>query len=173
MAQQILAATPAVLRQLLEGLDERWTSGRYAEDEWSPFDVVGHLVHGEQTDWLPRLHLILEHGTTRPFAPFDRFAQFEESTGSTLAQLLTRFAELRQSNLEHVEALELSQEDWDRQGLHPSLGVVSMRNLLATWVVHDMNHLAQICEALARHYDGAVGPWKQYLPILDRTALGN
>jgi hypothetical protein len=172
-ANEILASTPEVLRVMLGHLSDAWTLDHYSEEEWSAFDVVGHLVHAEKTDWIARIRRILEDGTAVAFTPFDRFAQFEESKGKTMHELLDAFAVARAANLQVVSEMGLGPEHWDLEGLHPALGTVTLRNLLATWVAHDMNHLAQICESLARHYDAAVGPWRRFLPIIDRSAMGN
>ena len=135
-------------------------------DTWSPFDVVGHLIHGEETDWLPRAKLILAHGNTRPFVKFDRFAQFEASAGRTLDALLDEFADRRRRNLADLAALGVSDADLDRRGLHPELGPVTMRQLLATWVAHDLDHVVQISRVLARQYSDEVGPWRAYLRVI-------
>jgi uncharacterized damage-inducible protein DinB len=129
---------------------------------------VGHLIHGERTDWIPRLELLLEYGDTRPFTPFDRFAQFRESQGRTLHQLLDTFAELRYANLARLESLALRPPDYERAGMHPALGSVTLGQLLATWVAHDLNHVAQIARVMGNQYRDAVGPWLEYLPLLGR-----
>ncbi|HEX2249831.1 MAG TPA: DinB family protein [Gemmatimonadales bacterium] len=162
----LLRATPDVLRAWLAGLPEPWTKANEGADTWSPFDIVGHLIHGERTDWIPRLELVLAHGASQAFTPFDRFAQFRESRGKTLAELLDTFAELRRANLSRLESLRLTQADLDRPGLHPELGTVTVSQLLATWVVHDLNHLCQIARVMGRQYSDAVGPWVEYLPML-------
>jgi hypothetical protein len=137
-------------------------------ETWSPFDVVGHLIHGERTDWMERVELILAHGDSRPFTPFDRFAQFKASRGKSLAELLDTFAELRDSNLTRLQSLRIRQEDLARPGRHPELGPVTLGQLLATWVAHDLNHLGQIARIMGRQYTDAVGPWVEYLPMLTR-----
>jgi hypothetical protein len=137
-------------------------------ETWSPFDVVGHLIHGERTDWMERVELILAHGDSRPFIPFDRFAQFKASHGKSLTELLDTFAELRDSNLARLQSLDLRHEDFVRPGRHPELGRVTLGQLLATWVVHDLNHLGQIARVMGRQYTDAVGPWVEYLPMLTR-----
>jgi hypothetical protein len=167
-AVEILESTPAAIRALLGGLSDDWTLETAVHGEWTPFDVMGHLLHGERAHWLPRIHRVLEDGPARAFDPFDRFAQFEESKGRTLGELLDQFADLRSRNLATLRGLEIREDQWDLVGTHPSLGPVTLRNVVATWAVHDLNHVGQIAEALARQYDSAVGPWKQYLPILDR-----
>ena len=162
----ILRGTPGVLRAWLSDLPETWTTANEGPDTWSPFDVVGHLIHGERTDWIPRLELLLAHGESRPFTPFDRFAQFRDSRGKSLRELLEIFAGLRQENIVRLESLHLQPADFERRGRHPELGPVNLGQLLATWVVHDLNHLAQIARVMAHQYTEAVGPWLQYLPLL-------
>lgn len=169
-ARQILERTPDVLRSLLEGLDEEWIYADEGPDTWSPFDVVGHLIHGDQTDWIARAERILEHGTELAFEPFDRFAQKEASRGKTLGQLLDEFAAIRQRNLEALAALDLSPADFEREGMHPALGKVTLGELLATWVTHDLGHVAQISRVLAKRYAGEIGPWTEYIPVVsERT----
>ncbi len=165
-AVSILERTPVVLRAMLAGLGPEWTHGNYGEDTFSPFDVVGHLIVGERTDWIPRARIILEHGPDLPFDKYDRYAQFEESRGQTLEQLLDEFERLRRENLRTLAALELTPEKLALQGTHPALGMVTLGHLLATWVAHDLNHLAQIAKSMATQYESAVGPWKAYLGIL-------
>lgn len=167
-AIDILSRTPGVLRTLLLGLPEPWIRHNYGESTFSPFDVVGHLIHGERTDWLPRARLILDHGQSRPFEPFDRYAMYEESRGKTLADLLDTFAALRRENLAALAALNLSEAQLDGSGTHPALGRVTLRELLATWVAHDLNHLAQICKAMTYQYRDAVGPWRAYISLISQ-----
>jgi hypothetical protein len=163
---EILQRTPAVLRAMLAGLGDDWVRANYGADTFSPFDVVGHLIHGEKTDWLPRARIILEHGTARPFEPFDRYAQFEESRGKSLGVLLDEFERLRAANLAALRDMRLTPADLARRGMHPALGEVTLEQLLATWAAHDLNHIAQIAKCLATQYADAVGPWKEYLSIL-------
>jgi hypothetical protein len=167
----ILRATPDVLRAWLSGLSDTWVSANEGPETWSPYDIVGHLIHGERTDWIPRVELLLVHGESRAFTPFDRFAQFRDSRGKSLIQLLDTFAELRQSNVAHLESLNLKTADLERRGLHPELGPVNLGQLLATWVAHDLNHLGQIARVMARQYTEAVGPWIEYLPLLRSRQL--
>jgi hypothetical protein len=134
--------------------------------KWEPFDVVGHLIHGEETDWIPRARIILEQGENRTFIPFDRFAQFERSKGKSLANLLDEFEKLRAENIDTLRSWNLTEEHLDLEGIHPELGTVTLRQLLATWVVHDLNHIRQIVTAMAGKYSGEVGVWKEYLSIL-------
>lgn len=165
-AAAILARTPATLDALLRGLPDGWIAANEGDDTFSPFDVVGHLIHGERVDWVPRARIILEHGDARAFDPFDRFAQFAASEGHTLADLLDEFARLRQQSLRELEALRLTPADLDRSGRHPAFGVVTLRQLLATWVVHDLDHIVQISRVLARQYSDEVGPWRAYLRVI-------
>ncbi len=165
-AVPVLRATPVVLRAWLADLPDVWTRSNEGPETWSPFDIVGHLIHGERTDWIPRLELLLTHGESRPFTPFDRFAQFRDSQGKSLHQLLDTFAELRLGNLSRLESLRLEPRDLNRPGRHPELGPVSLGQLLATWVAHDLNHLGQIARVMGRQYTEAVGPWLEYLPLL-------
>lgn len=165
-ALPLLTRTPVVLRSLLADLPESWIRATEGPDTWSPFDIVGHLIHGERTDWIVRTEILLTHGETRPFTPFDRFAQFEASRGKTLPQLLETFAEARAASLRRLESLGLRAEDLDRRGLHPELGPVTLGELLATWVAHDLSHIAQIARVMGRQYADAVGPWRAYLPML-------
>lgn len=164
-AVEILERTPATLRSMLEGLSDDWTATENPE-VWQAFDVLGHLIHGEKTDWRERAEIILKQGKERKFRSFDRFAQFEESKGKTLVELLDTFEEARRENLEWLRSAELSSAELDLEGLHPSFGPVTLRQLMATWVVHDLNHVRQIVTAMARKYDAEVGPWKEYLSIL-------
>ncbi len=164
---EILERTPAVLRSLLEGLDDEWLMNNEGPETFSPFDVLGHLIHGEKTDWVVRAGIILASGLGKPFEPWDRFAQFEASKGKTLQQLLSEFAELRRENLSWLRSRRLSEEDLDKQGIHPSLGEVSLRNLLATWVVHDLTHIAQVTRVMAKQYKGEIGPWTEFFRILE------
>ncbi|MGD2135773.1 MAG: DinB family protein [Gemmatimonadales bacterium] len=162
----ILERTPAILRIWLHDLPEPWTTATEGGDTWSAFDVVGHLIHGERTDWMPRAHIILQHGPDRPFEPFDRFAQFETSRGRTLAELLGEFEELRASNLGHLASLAITDDMLTREGTHPEFGRVTLRQLLATWATHDLSHLAQIARVMAKRMGDEVGPWRSYLGVL-------
>jgi len=162
----ILSRTPATLDALLRGLPDGWITAHEGADTWSPFDVVGHLIHGERTDWMPRARMILQHGDSRPFDTFDRFAQFEASKGRMLDSLLDELAMLRQQNVRDLAALHLTEADLDRRGHHPALGPATLRQLLATWVAHDLDHVVQISRVLARQYTDEVGPWRAYLRII-------
>lgn len=167
-ALEILERTPAVVGSLLRGTSAGWHDASEGPDTWSAYDVVGHLIHGEETDWVPRARIILEHGAERPFEPFDRFAQFTRFAGWPLDRLLDRFAELRQANLETVKGWRLTDAQLALPGRHPELGAVTLQQLLATWVVHDLNHIAQIARVMARRYTEDVGAWRAYLSILNR-----
>lgn len=166
-AYEILERTPLVLSSLLRGLDENWVMNNEGADTFSPFDVVGHLLHGEKTDWTVRIRRILEQGNAMPFEPYDRFAQFEESKGKNLMQLLDEFEQLRNKNLTWLKSLELNETDLDKKGMHPSLGEVTLRNLMATWVVHDLTHIAQITRVMAKQYKEEMGPWPEFFRILN------
>jgi hypothetical protein len=165
----VLARTPATLDALLRDLPEAWIAAHEGGETWSPFDVIGHLIHGERTDWMPRVRMILEHGDTKPFATFDRFAQFAASKGRTLTSLLDELATLRRENLRDLEALQLTRADLARRGRHPALGVVTLGQLLATWVAHDLDHVTQIARVLAKQYADEVGPWRAYLRVISGT----
>src|SRR5262245_11600801 len=165
-AVAILSRTPATLDALLRGLPEGWIAATEGGETWSPFDVIGHLIHGEKTDWVPRAKIILERGESRAFDKFDRFAQFAVSEGRTLASLLDEFAALRHGNLRELTALGLTDRELDRRGRHPELGGVTLRQLLATSVAHDLDHVVQIARVLARQYSDEVGPWRAYLRII-------
>ena len=165
-ALPILTRTPAVLDALLRGLPAPWIDANEGGDTWSAFDVVGHLIHGERADWMTRVKLILTSGDTRPLEKFDRLAQFTASVNRTLPDLLDEFATLRAASLAELRALNLTDADLDRAGRHPALGAVTLRQLLATWVAHDLDHLVQISRVLARQYTDAVGPWREYLRVI-------
>lgn len=168
LARAVLERTPATLRSLLAGVPAEWASATEGPDTWSPYDIVGHLIHGERTDWIQRARIILSQGPDRRFAPFDRLAQFHESAGRPLGDLLEEFASLRAANLGVIAEWHLTDAQLALTGEHPDFGPVTLRNLLATWVAHDLNHLGQITRVMARQYRDAVGPWRAYLPIVDR-----
>lgn len=163
----LLRRTPQLLRALLVGLPDGWTDTTDTSDGWRPRDVVGHLITGELTNWIPRTQRILEHGTSLPFDGFDRFAHAERDVDAPLDDLVERFAELRARNLERLAEL-VSEDDLDRRGVHPALGEVTLRQLLSTWAVHDLDHIAQIFAGMAGSHDADVGPWKAYSGILLR-----
>ena len=165
---EILTRTPRTLQDLLLGLPPEWVAANEGPDTWSVMDVVGHLIHGEETDWIPRARIILEQGESRAFDPFDRTAQFVRFRGWTLEALLTRFAEARVESLVTLESWRLKPEQLNLRGRHPELGVTTLGQLLATWVVHDLGHIAQITRVMAKQSGDATGPWKAYLPVLTR-----
>jgi hypothetical protein len=162
----LLARTPGSLDVLLRDLPEFWTSCNEGEKTWSAFDVIGHLIHGEKTDWMPRTKRILQSGDTRPFEPFDRWAQERESQGRSLGELLDEFARLRAENLKELRGMNLQKEDFESRGLHPGLGKVTLSQLLATWAVHDLTHIHQVSRTMANQYRETVGPWSAYLGVL-------
>jgi hypothetical protein len=164
---EILERTPAVLRALLAGLSNNWILPNEGPETFSPYDVVGHLLHGEKTDWTARIKMILEHGTAQTFVPYDRFAMYEESKGKTTEQLLDEFAALRAQNMAWLKSLSLTEADFDKKGMHPVLGEVTLRHLLSTWVVHDLTHLAQITRVMAKQYKNEMGPWTEFFRILN------
>jgi len=166
----ILERTPHAFRALLGGLPDSWTTPNEGPGTFSAFDNIGHLIHGEQTDWIPRARLILSRGQDRRFPPVDRFAHYRESEGKTLAELLDEFARLRAENLVTLMEWHLTDAHLALEGEHPAFGRVTLRQLLATWVAHDLGHVAQTARVMAKQYSDAVGPWRAYLPILDREA---
>lgn len=164
----LLERTPATFRALLSGLSEAWITADEGPETFSPFDNLGHLIHGERTDWIPRARLILAQGANRTFEPYDRFAQARESAGKSVATLLDEFAVLRGENIATLRSWNLTERALSLEGLHPSLGPVTLRQLIATWVAHDLGHVAQTARVMAKRHREAVGPWRAYLPILDR-----
>lgn len=163
---QLLERTPAVLKLLLNGLDDDWTKNNEGGETWSPYDVVGHLLHGEVTDWIPRLEKILTDKGDKNFVPFDRFAQFKESEGKPLAQLLDEFAAARARNLAILKSKDITVADYQKTGVHPVFGDVTLGQLLSTWTVHDLSHINQITRVMAKQYRTATGPWIEYLSVL-------
>ena len=164
----VLERTPATFRALLTGLPDAWTATNEGPETFSPYDNVGHLIHGERTDWIPRARIILAQSANRCFEPYDRFAQILECQGKSLAELLDEFARLRVENLDTLRGWNLSDREFALEGEHPQLGAVTLRQLLATWVAHDLGHVAQTARVMAKQYREAVGPWRAYLPVLDR-----
>jgi hypothetical protein len=162
----LLSRTPATLNALLRDLPQEWTLRNEGDDSWSAFDVVGHLIYGDRTDWIPRARMILQYGDTKPFEPFDRMGQVRESEGKSLPQLLDEFARLRAEMIAELRGLKLQPEDFERRGLHPALGVVALSQLLATWAAHDLTHLHQVSRVMAHQYREAVGPWSKYLGVM-------
>jgi len=168
----LLARTPAALDALLRGLPESWTRRNEGDNTFSAFDVVGHLLHAERTNWLPRAKIVLQFGETRPFEPFERWGHVRESEGKTLAHLLDEFARSRAESLGELRSMNLRPEDFARRGQHPALGVATLSDLLAAWAVHDLTHLHQISRVLAHQYREAVGPWSRYLGVLQCAGHG-
>lgn len=162
----LLDRTPAALDALLRGLPGEWTLAREGDNTWSAFDIVGHLIHGERTDWMPRARMILQSGESQTFTPFDRLAQQRESKGKSLPQLLEEFSQLRAKNLRELRGMNLQPADFERRGRHPALGTVTLSQLLAAWAVHDLTHLHQISRVFAHQYRDAVGPWSAFLGVL-------
>jgi len=167
-AVAVLERTPHTFRALLAGLPSAWTHATEGPETWSPFDIVGHLIHGERTDWIARAQLILAQGPERRFTPYDRFAQFRESEGKSLADLLDEFTHLRAANLATLAGWRLTEAQLALEGEHPAFGPVTLRQLLATWVAHDLGHLAQTARVMAKQYREEVGPWRAYLTVMDR-----
>ena len=162
---EILERTPQVLHELLSGLPDEWIVNNEGEETWSPYDIVGHLIYGEYSNWMGRLDVILHKGD-KHFVPFDRVAMFKESEGKNLQQLLKEFTALRKNNLEKLRSLKLTEDDLDKTGIHPAFGEVTLRQLLSTWTVHDLTHIAQITRVMAKQYKEAIGPWIQYFRVL-------
>lgn len=164
--RSLLTRTPAALNALLRDLPQFWTHGNEGAGTWTAHDILGHLNHAERTDWMPRARTILQSGESKPFAPFDREGHARETQGKSMGQLLDEFARLRAQSLQELAALNLKQEDMARRGVHPSLGVVTLGQLLATWATHDLTHLHQLSRLMAYQYREAVGPWEKYLGVL-------
>jgi len=164
----ILERTPGTLRAMLAGLASTWIEATEGPETWSPYVIVGHLIHGEHTDWIPRARIILAQGSDRRFTPYDRFAQFRESQGKSLANLLSELEQVRGENLRTLAGWKLTEEQLGLEGEHPEFGLVTLRQLLATWVVHDLGHVAQTARVMAKQYREPIGPWRAYLPIVDR-----
>jgi hypothetical protein len=171
-AMAILTRTPATLNALLRGLPNIWVRSNEGKDTWNAFDIVGHLIAGERTDWMPRVRIVLENGEGRPFDPFDRL-QFKENQDKSLDRALDDFARLRRENLAALQALNLQPEDLTRRGTHPALGSVTLSELLATWAIHDLTHVHQVSRVMAHQYRNAVGPWIAYLGVLQCTGHGS
>ena len=167
-AVAVLDRTPLTLRAMLAGLGPAWLDGTEGPETWSPYVILGHLVHGERTDWIPRVEMIVAQGPNRTFTPFDRFAQFRESEGASLDFLLGEFARLRADNLTTLADLKLTEAQFDLTAIHPAFGSVTLRQLLATWVAHDLGHIAQVARVMAKQYRDDIGPWRAYLPVMDR-----
>ena len=165
-AISILERTPIILYQYLNGLPLEWTNENEGPDTWSPYDIIGHLIHGEKTDWLVRTKIILSQIPDQSFEPFDRFAQFEKSKGKTLNQLIEEFIDLRSNNLQALKAMNITDDQLSLKGKHPELGTVTLSQTLAAWVVHDLGHISQISRVMAKQYKSEVGPWTEYLTIV-------
>jgi len=163
---EILERTPDVLIAMLQDISPEWTSQNEGGDSWCAYDIVGHLIYGDKTDWMPRLAIILSDHPDKTFEPFDRFAQFKESKGRSLSQLLEEFKKLRKKNIEHLISMHLTDKNEEETGIHPAFGEVTLAQLLAAWTVHDLNHIAQISRVMATQYKTATGPWIEYLGIL-------
>lgn len=163
---ELLSRTPAALNALLRDMPEIWTLRNERDKSWSPFEVVGHLIHGERADWIPRAKMILEHGEAKTFVPFDRWGMEREIQGKSLSQLLDEFARVRSQNLDELRGLNLRPEDLARKGRHPDFGPVTLSQLLATWAAHDLTHLHQISRTMAHQYRETVGPWTVYLGVM-------
>jgi hypothetical protein len=169
-AVALLERTPATLDALLRGMPVPWLACDEGLETWSPYVVVGHLIHGEKTDWIPRARRILDDGEKKAFDPFDRFAQLRDSKGKTLAELLDEFSILRRKSLDQLAELKLGERDLERRGRHPELGAVTLGELLATWAVHDLDHVQQIARVMAKRWGDACGPWKKYLRVVREPA---
>lgn len=165
---EILSRTPSSLEALLNGLSASWLMNNEGENTWSPYDIVGHLIHGEKTDWMPRARVILSNLADKTFVPFDRFAQKNEDQNKPIEALLQEFRALRTANLKELKALPINEIELAKTGIHPELGEVRLKELLSTWVVHDLGHISQISRVMAKQYKTEVGPWKAYLGILKR-----
>jgi hypothetical protein len=162
----LLERTPGALDALLRGLPSAWSAATEGERTWSPYVVIGHLIHCEKADWMPRVRMILEHGSAKTFEPLDREAQFREGTQRDLGAMLEELRVLRAANLAELRGMNLSEEDLQREGLHPAFGRVTLRQLLATWTAHDMAHVVQIARTMAKRYREEVGPWAEYLSVM-------
>lgn len=163
---EILERTPAVIRVLLSNLSKEWAINNEGPETFSPYDVLGHLIHGEKTDWTERIKMILEYGNAKTFVPYDRFAMFTESIGKSIPELMDEFEQVRQKNIEWLRSLHLSETDFVKKGKHPTFGDVTLQQLLSTWVVHDLTHLSQITRVMAKQYKEETGPWMQYFRLL-------
>lgn len=163
----ILERTPSVLTAMLKDLPDEWVMNNEGPDTFSPYDVVGHLLHGEKADWPDRVRMIIEHGPSKTFIPYDRFAMYEESKGKSLAQLLEEFAVLRKKNVEWLHSLQLSEGDLNKKGMHPNFGVVTQSQLISTWAVHDLTHIAQVGRVMAKQYKTEIGPWSAFFRVLE------
>ena len=166
-AKEVLQRTPATLNALLNDLPSDWVLANEGPETFSPYDVIGHLIEGEENDWIPRARIILEQGEARPFDKFDRFAMYEKSRGKSLSELLAEFEQLRGESLRQLDEMNLTPELLQKRGSHPALGVVTLSQLLSAWVVHDLGHIRQIVRVMAKQYRDAIGPWTTYLTIVN------
>ena len=166
-AKEVLQRTPATLNALLNDLPSDWVLANEGPETFSPYDVIGHLIEGEENDWIPRARIILEQGDARPFDKFDRFAMYEKSRGKSLSELLAEFEQLRGESLRQLDEMNLTPELLQKRGSHPALGVVTLSQLLSAWVVHDLGHIRQIVRVMAKQYREAIGPWTTYLTIVN------
>ncbi len=165
-AIEILSRTPAVVETLLTGLSDDWTMNNEGGETWSPYDIIGHYIEGEKNDWITRMEIILSDKEEKEFKPFNRFAQFEDSKGKSLTQLLDQFKQLRKENLFKLQSANLTDADLDKTGMHPAFGAVTLRQLLSTWVVHDLSHINQMSRVMAKQYTEAIGPWTEYFNVI-------
>ncbi len=165
-AIEILKRTPLTIERLLDGISEEWLLNNEGEDTWSPYEIVGHLIHGEKTDWIPRTKIILSNLENKTFKPFDRFAQKKESQSKSISELLEEFKKLRTDNVEELRSLNINDTDLSKKGIHPELGEAKLKELLSTWVVHDLGHISQIARVMAKQFKDEVGVWKEYLGVL-------
>ncbi len=165
---EILERTPFVIEAMIKGISDEWTKSNEGPETWSVYDIVGHLVHGEKTDWLTRMEIILSENANKKFIPFDRFAQVKESRGKSLSMLIEEFKTLRKKNIVKLRLKRIDSTELLKRGIHPEFGKVTLKQLLSTWVVHDLNHIAQISRVMAKQYKPEVGPWVEYLPILNK-----
>lgn len=163
---KILTKTPSTLEAMLADLSDEWIEKNEGEDTWSPYDVIGHLIHGEKTDWMVRVNIIMSNSTDKSFVAFDRFAQISDKKDNTIGELLKEFRRLRVHNLSQLKTLNIQEEDYSKKGMHPELGEVNLQQLLSTWTVHDLGHISQISRVMAKQYKSEVGPWINYLGIL-------
>ena len=167
-AIEILKRTPSTLESLLDGISDEWLRNNEGENTWSPYDIIGHLIHGEKTDWMPRAKIILSEATNNTFEPFDRFAQQKSDQSTPITKLLEEFKKLRSENLKELQALPINDRTLEKKGIHPELGEANLKELLSTWVVHDLGHIAQITRVMAKQYKDEVGIWREFLGILKK-----
>ena len=165
---EILESTPLLLKSYLEGLSEEWIKNNEGENTWSPYDIVGHLIYGEKTDWIPRIRIILKNGKDKLFEPFDRFAQLHNDQTRPITDLIYEFQQLRSENLKELKRFEITSSDLMLKGIHPEFGEVTLQQLISTWTVHDLGHIAQISRVMSKQYKMEVGPWIDYLGILKK-----